>query len=82
MGNGVYRSLDDLEKYIRNSDSKTEASTYKGRIYSKISEKYGVKIKDITNTGLDIDVVGEAIQKLSNGIDIPSLNVEKPKSLG
>lgn len=82
MGNGVYRSLDDLENYIRNSDSKTEASTYKGRIYSKISEKYGVKIKDITNTGLDIDVVGEAIQKLSNGIDIPSIAVEKPKSLG
>lgn len=82
MGNGMYRGLDSIENYIRNSDSKTEAYNYKGRIYSKISEKHGVNIKDITNTGLDIDVVGEAIQKLSKGIDIPSISIKKPKSLG
>lgn len=82
MGQGVYRGLDRVEQYIRNSNAKKEPDTYKGRVLQSLSEKYSVNILDIEGLSLDFEQVGEAINKLGEGIKFPRIDVDRPGSIG
>jgi hypothetical protein len=55
MGQGIYRGLDRVEQYIRNSNNRKEADTYKGRVFQSLSEKYSVNILDIEGINLDFE---------------------------
>ena len=82
MGQGIYRGLDRVEQYIRNSNKRKEADSYKGRVLQSLSEKYSVNILGIEGLSLDFEHVGEAINKLGEGIKFPRIDIDRPGSIG
>jgi hypothetical protein len=78
FGSGAVRALDRLQRNIEASYRAEIKTSYTEKLFKKVSESSGADIENVTETGLDFDAVGLAIEKLSNKFEIPQLEILQP----
>ena len=79
FGSGAVRALDRLQRNLEDSYRAEIKTSYTQKLFEKVSESSGADIENVTETGLDFDAVGNAIEKLSNKFEIPQLEILQPQ---
>lgn len=79
FGSGAVRALDKLQRNLEASYRAEIKTSYTEKLFKKVSESSGADIENVTETGLDFDAVGLAIEKLSKKFEIPQIEILKPQ---
>lgn len=79
VGQSIINKLDKIQNFFETANKRGNVSGFSANLMASISDKYGVNIMGVENTGLDINSIGETIDKLDTKIDGINIDVPKPK---
>lgn len=79
VGQSIINGLDRIQNFFETANKRSNVSGFSANLMASMSDKYGVNIMGVENTGLDINSIGETIDKLDTKIDGIEIDVPKPK---